>query len=60
MSNAPLDSESVDVAIFSLPLTGSNFADYLREGYRTLKIDGHLHIWESSKWIFTRSKGIRF
>ena len=27
---------------------GSNFADYIREAHRTLKIDGQLHIWEAS------------
>ncbi len=27
---------------------GANFADYLREAYRTLKLDGDLHIWEST------------
>lgn len=48
MSKTNLDNESVDVALFSLSLMGSNFTDYLREAYRVLKIDGQLHIWESA------------
>jgi hypothetical protein len=48
MSSTSLDSESVDVALFSLSLMGSNFTDYLREAYRVLKIDGQIHIWESA------------
>jgi hypothetical protein len=47
MSKTNLDSESVDVALFSLSLMGGNFTDYLREAYRVLKIDGQLHIWEA-------------
>jgi hypothetical protein len=47
MSRTNLESESVDVALFSLSLMGSNFTDYLREAYRVLKIDGQLHIWET-------------
>jgi hypothetical protein len=27
---------------------GSNFTHYLREAYRTLKLDGHLHIIEAT------------
>jgi superfamily II DNA or RNA helicase len=48
MAHVPVDDESLDVAIFSLALMGANFADYLREAYRTLKLDGDLHIWEST------------
>lgn len=47
MAKTNLDPESVDVALFSLSLMGSNFSDYLREAYRVLKIDGQLHIWEA-------------
>ncbi|MEG4107962.1 zinc-ribbon domain-containing protein [Microcoleus sp. S13_C5] len=46
MAHVPLDDETLDVAIFSLSLMGSNFSDYLREAYRTLKLDGQLHIIE--------------
>ncbi|MCL1465503.1 RRP8 family class I SAM-dependent methyltransferase [Argonema galeatum] len=48
MAHVPLDDETLDVAIFSLSLMGSNFTDYLREAHRTLKLDGQLHIIEST------------
>jgi len=48
MTKTSLDSESVDVALFSLSLMGGNFTDYLREAHRVLKIDGQLHIWEAT------------
>lgn len=48
ISRTPLDDESLDVAIFCLSLMGSNFAEYIREAHRTLKIDGQLHIWEAT------------
>ena len=47
MAHTPLDDESLDAAIFCLSLMGANFSDYLREAYRTLKLDGSLHIWEA-------------
>jgi hypothetical protein len=49
MAHAPLDDETLDVAVFSLSLMGSNFGDYLREAHRTLKLDGHLHIIEATE-----------
>ena len=48
ISRTPLDPDSVDVALFSLSLMGSNFSDYLAEAHRILKLDGHLHIWEAT------------
>jgi hypothetical protein len=48
MAHVPLDDETLDVAIFSLSLMGANFTDYLREAYRTLKLDGQLHIIEAT------------
>ena len=48
MASVPLDDETLDVVVFSLSLMGSNFTDYLREAHRTLKIDGQLHIFEST------------
>lgn len=33
----PLDSSSVDVAVFCLSLMGTNFPSYLKEAYRVLK-----------------------
>jgi hypothetical protein len=48
MAHVPLDDETLDVAIFLLSLMGANFSDYLREAYRTLKLDGQLHIIEAT------------
>ena len=48
MAHVPLDDETLDVAIFSLSLMGANFADYIREAHRTLKLDGQLHIIEAT------------
>ena len=48
MAHTPIEDESLDSAIFSLSLMGANFSDYLREAYRTLKLDGLLHIWEAT------------
>ena len=55
MAHVPLEDETLDVAIFSLSLMGANFADYVREAYRTLKLDGHLHIhyWDGVQWRWT-------
>ena len=40
ISRTPLEDGSLDVAIFSLSLMGSNFTDYLREAWRVLKLHG--------------------
>ncbi len=48
MAHVPLDDETLDVAIFSLSLMGANFNDYIQEAYRTLKLDGHVHIIEAT------------
>jgi len=48
ISKTPLEDECLDVAIFSLTLMGSNFKDYIKEAYRTLKLDGRIHIIESA------------
>jgi len=48
MAHVSLDDESLDAAVFSLSLMGANFTDYLLEAYRTLKLDGHLHIIEAT------------
>lgn len=37
MANTPLDSSSVDVAVFCLSLMGTNYRSYLQEAYRVLK-----------------------
>ncbi|KAG5527192.1 hypothetical protein RHGRI_028180 [Rhododendron griersonianum] len=46
MSNTPLDTSSIDVAVFCLSLMGTNFASYLREAQRVLKKSGWLLIAE--------------
>jgi hypothetical protein len=56
MAHVPLDDEILDVAIFSLSLMGANFADHLREAYRTLKLDGHLHIIEATSRFTNRDQ----
>ena len=56
MAHVPLDDETLDVAIFSLALMGSNFTNYLREAHRTLKLDGQLHIIESTSRFSDRGQ----
>jgi SAM-dependent methyltransferase len=51
MAKVPLEDKSLDVAIFCLSLMGSNFADYIREARRCLKLDGQLHIWEPASYF---------
>ena len=46
--STPLEDNCLDIAIFSLALMGTNFSDYLKEAFRTLKLDGQLHIWEAT------------
>jgi ubiquinone/menaquinone biosynthesis C-methylase UbiE len=48
LTHVPLDDATLDVAIFSLSLMGANFADYIREANRTLKLDGQLHVIEAT------------
>lgn len=51
MRNVPLDSMSIDVAVFSLSLMGSNYREYIGEAYRTLRNFGKIIICEpASKW----------
>ena len=49
ISNVPLKDGAVDVVVFSLSLMGSNYIDYLKEGFRILKPFGLLFICEPSK-----------
>ena len=51
MSQVPLENESLDAAIFSLSLMGTNFVDYLKEAKRCLKLDGWLWIAEPTSRI---------
>ncbi|WP_425216426.1 helicase-related protein [Tumidithrix helvetica] len=51
ITHTPLDDKTLDVAVFSLSLMGLNYADYLKEAYRTLKGGGSLLIAEpQSHW----------
>ncbi len=54
ISKVPLLNEELDVAVFNLSLMGKNYADYLIEAKRTLKLDGQLLIYE----VESQSKGI--
>ena len=56
IAHVPLDDETVDVAVFSLSLMGSNFTDYLREAHRVLKLDGALHIYEATSRFNDRDR----
>lgn len=49
MAHTPLEDESVDIAVFSLALWGSNFEDYFKEAYRLLTYDGLMYIAEPTK-----------
>jgi superfamily II DNA or RNA helicase len=49
MKNTGLDDESIDVAVFSLALWGTNSQDYIKEAYRSLKRKGMIYIAEPSK-----------
>jgi len=59
LAHVPLDDETLDVAIFSLSLMGANFADYLREGYRSLKLDGQLHVIEATARFSDRNAFVK-
>ena len=49
MAHTPLEDETIDIAVFSLALWGSNFEDYFKEAYRLLNYDGLMYIAEPSK-----------
>jgi ubiquinone/menaquinone biosynthesis C-methylase UbiE len=59
LAHVPLDDETLDVAIFSLSLMGPNFTDYLREAYRTLKLDGQLHVLEATSRFTSREQFVK-
>jgi hypothetical protein len=48
MAHVPMEDQSLDIAVFSLSLMGTNFSEYLREAWRLLKLDGQLHIYEAT------------
>ena len=47
-SKTPLNDESLDVAIYSLSMMGSNINEYLHEAHRVLKLDGKINIIEAT------------
>lgn len=59
MAHVPLDEGTLDAAVFSLSLMGSNFIEYLREAHRTLKLDGQLHVIEATSRFNDREKFIQ-
>src|SRR5262249_10192012 len=59
MAPLPLDDETLDVAIFSLSLMGANVPDYIGEAYRTLKLDGQLHIIEATSRFSSRDQFVQ-
>jgi hypothetical protein len=44
-----LENESIDVAVFSLSLWGTNYKDYIKEAYRVLNFNGFIYIAEPVK-----------
>jgi ubiquinone/menaquinone biosynthesis C-methylase UbiE len=59
LARVPLEDEILDVAIFSLSLMGTNFAEYIREAYRTLKLDGQLHVIEATSRFTDREQFLK-
>ncbi|KAK9705017.1 hypothetical protein RND81_07G027200 [Saponaria officinalis] len=57
MSKTPLDSSSVDVAVFCLSLMGTDFPSYLMEAHRVLKPSGMLLIAEVKSRFDTNTGG---
>lgn len=49
MAHTPLEDNSLDIAVFSLALWGTNYEDYFKEAYRLLNYDGLMYIAEPSK-----------
>jgi hypothetical protein len=51
IKNVPIEDGILDVAVFSLSLMGSNYTDYFKEAYRTLKTYGNIFVCEpAAKW----------
>lgn len=49
MRNTGLGDETIDVAVFSLALWGTNRVEYIKEAYRVLRRKGMIYIAEPSK-----------
>jgi Hypothetical methyltransferase/Probable Zinc-ribbon domain len=56
IADLPVDDASMDIAVLSLALMGSNYADYLREAHRILDVGGHLWIAETASRAGDASK----
>jgi SAM-dependent methyltransferase len=57
MSSVPVADETFDAVVISLALLGSNWSDYVKEAYRTLKHHGTLFIAEpEQKWNTNESR----
>lgn len=51
ITNVPIGDGLLDVAVFSLALMGSNYEQYFKEAYRTLKVYGNIFVCEpAAKW----------
>ena len=51
ISDLPLESDHVDVAVFALSLMGTNYSDYIEEAHRILKPMGFIFLAEpKAKW----------
>ncbi|KTW28424.1 hypothetical protein T552_01685 [Pneumocystis carinii B80] len=59
ISNLPLKSSTIDIAIFCLSLMGTNYIDFLKEAWRILKMNGKLWIVEI-KSRFMDNEGTAF
>jgi len=62
ISKVPLSDNSLDAAVYSLSLMGTNYEDYLREGLRVLKPFQKIFICEpinSTKWGDDIAEGIK-
>lgn len=59
ISNLPLKSSTIDIAIFCLSLMGTNHIDFLKEAWRILKMNGKLWIVEI-KSRFMDNEGTAF
>ena len=49
MAHTPLEDNSIDIAVFSLALWGTNYEEYFKEAYRVLTYDGLMYIAEPLK-----------
>lgn len=57
MASTPLETETLDVIVFSLSLMGINYPDYLKESHRVLKFGGMLKIAEpTNRWVERKSE----